>query len=113
MIKRANEIKDSAKLKEGNPKLSLCALADFANQPECIKMHSVGTLMPGGELPYHTHIGECEFYYILSGTGEYNDNGEITTVSAGDFTYTTDGEGHGMKNTGEEPIVFIPLIVKY
>ena len=40
---------------------------------------------------YHTHQGECEFYYILKGTPEYTDNGEVITLHPGDITYTGSG----------------------
>ena len=52
-----------------------------------------------------------EAYYILSGTGEFNDNGTIVTVAAGDVTFTGAGEGHALKNTGTEPLEFIALII--
>ena len=42
---------------------------------------------------YHVHQGDGEIYVILSGEAEYNDNGTITTVKAGDITFTGPGEG--------------------
>jgi mannose-6-phosphate isomerase-like protein (cupin superfamily) len=69
------------------------------------------TLQPGCSIGYHVHNNESETYYIYSGTGEFNDNGTITTVSAGDVTFTAEGEGHGIKNTGTEPLEFIALIL--
>lgn len=69
------------------------------------------TLGPGCSLGYHVHQNEGEAYYILSGTGEFNDNGTITTVTAGDVTLTRAGEGHGLKNIGTEPLEFIALIL--
>ncbi|NLC53971.1 MAG: cupin domain-containing protein, partial [Firmicutes bacterium] len=54
---------------------------------------------------------EGEAYYILSGTGEFNDNGAVTTVTAGDVTFTGAGEGHALKNIGTEPLDFIALII--
>ena len=47
----------------------------------------------------------------LSGCGTYNDNGTEVTVSSGDITFTADGEGHGLRNNGTEPLEFIALIV--
>ena len=69
------------------------------------------TIAPGSSLGYHTHHGESETYYIVSGEGEYNDNGTVRTVKAGDMTFTPDGCGHGLKPTGSEPIVFMALII--
>ena len=65
----------------------------------------------GSGVGYHVHHGECEFYYVLSGSAEYNDNGNVITISAGDVTYTGDGEGHGLVNNADEPFEMIALIL--
>ena len=57
------------------------------------------------------HHNESETYYILSGEGEYDDNGTKRQVKAGDMTYTPDGCGHGLKNTGLNNLVFMALII--
>ena len=68
-------------------------------------------LAPGTELGWHVHDGDGEIYFIIRGTGEYNDNGTITTVSAGDVSFVGSGEGHSIKNTGTEPLEFVALIL--
>ena len=40
-----------------------------------------------------------------------NDNGTITQVEAGDVTFTPSGTGHGITNTGDEPLELIALIL--
>lgn len=69
------------------------------------------TLEPGCSLGYHEHHGESETYYIISGQGEYNDNGIYRPVQAGDITFTPDGKGHGLTNTGNTDLVFMALII--
>lgn len=69
------------------------------------------TLQPGCGLGYHVHTNEMEAYYIYSGHGQFNDNGVISEVTAGDVTLTQSGEGHALKNTGTEPLEFIALIL--
>lgn len=69
------------------------------------------TLMPGCSIGYHVHENESETYYIYSGNGEFNDNGSVSAVSAGDVTFTGAGEGHSLKNTGDGPLDFIALIL--
>lgn len=69
------------------------------------------TLEPGCSVGYHEHHNESETYYILSGEGEYNDNGTIRTVKKGDVTFTGSGFGHGMENVSNENLVFIGLIL--
>ena len=70
------------------------------------------TLKPGCEIGYHEHHGETETYYLTKGAGIYNDNGKEYPVEVGDVTFCADGNGHGIKNAGEEDLVFVALILK-
>ena len=70
------------------------------------------TIEVNGNLDFHEHHGEIEAYYILEGTGLYDDNHEKQyTVSAGDVTYCESGKGHGIINTGDTTLRFIALII--
>ena len=70
------------------------------------------TIPAGSVLGYHEHHGNGESYFVLSGEAIYDDNGVKRTIKAGDSTWTPDGSGHGVDNSrGEEPIVFMALIV--
>lgn len=69
------------------------------------------TLQPGCSIGFHIHENESETYYIYSGKGEFNDNGALKEVYTGDVTFTSAGEGHGLKNIGAEPLEFIALIL--
>ena len=60
---------------------------------------------------YHVHNGDGEIYYILKGEAEYNDNGTLVTVKAGDVTHTLPGEGHGITNYKDEPLEMMALIL--
>lgn len=68
-------------------------------------------LEPGAEIGYHVHKGDGETYYILKGTGEYSDNGQIVTLQPGDVAFVDEGEGHSLKNTGTETLEAIALIL--
>ena len=70
------------------------------------------SLKPNCELGHHEHHEEAEIYYIISGTGKYDDNGVHHEANAGDVFYCPDGTGHGIKNTGTEDLVFVALILK-
>lgn len=76
------------------------------------KLYAQVTIAPGCSLGYHEHHGESETYYILSGIGNYNDNGTVRPVRAGDMTFTPDGKGHGLVNISSEDLVFMALIIK-
>lgn len=69
------------------------------------------TIEPGCTLGYHEHKDESETYYILSGEGNYNDNGTIRKVQKGDTTFTGSGCGHALDNVGDENLVFMALII--
>ena len=70
------------------------------------------TLKPNCEIGHHEHHGEAEMYYILEGTGMYEEDGEAVAVEAGDVTYCEDGHGHGLKNNGKEELVMVAVILK-
>lgn len=63
------------------------------------------------EIGWHIHEGDAETYYILSGEGEYSDNGELKTVRAGDVTFTDSGEGHSLINRRDEPLDMVALVL--
>ena len=68
------------------------------------------TVYPGSRIGLHMHKGASETYYILSGTGRYNDNGSIVDVHPGDVYFCEDGESHSIEATNE-PIEMIALIL--
>ena len=68
-------------------------------------------LPPGTSIGEHVHEGDNEIYYILAGTGLYNDNGKIVRVFPGDTTICSEGELHGLVNDGREPLEAIALIL--
>ena len=78
---------------------------------EHCKMFSRVTIKPGCELGHHEHHGETETYYVISGSGMYDDNGKAVPIEAGDVTFCKDGDSHGLQNTGEEPLALMALII--
>lgn len=75
------------------------------------RLYAKITLKKGCSIGYHEHHGESETYYILSGEGEYNDNGTKKILRAGDVSYTGGGEGHGIENVSDQDLVFMGLII--
>ena len=71
------------------------------------------TLDPGCSIGYHQHAQEEEIYYILSGQGVVNDNGDIRTVYPGDAVYTGNGAYHSIENQGDAPLEFLGVILTY
>ena len=96
---------------QGVDKMFLTHLANFPGKNPKLRTFARVSLKPGEEVPFHIHTGECELYYILSGTGVYSDNGDDVAVQPGLVTFTPSGTGHGIRNTGSEMLDFIALIV--
>ena len=63
-------------------------------------------LHPGSAIGYHLQKEE-EIYYIASGTGEMQMNGQTFTVQTGDAILTLAGSSHGLKQTGKDDLVVI------
>jgi len=108
--------KDSLKVEteensRGISKLFINDLADFQTRNPKLRTFALAKLIPGEEVEFHIHDGECEYYYIISGNAAYNDNGVEVILSSGDTTFTPSGTGHGIKNTGNDDLEFIALIL--
>lgn len=112
MIKTRKELIVNKEYNEkGEEKMYLSDLSDFAGKNPKLKMFSEVRLKAGEEVAFHVHEGEFESYYIISGKGLYLDHDKEVEVLPGTVTFTPSGKGHGLKNTGEEELVFIALIV--
>ena len=75
------------------------------------RLYAKITLEPNCSIGYHVHENESETYFIIAGEGVYNDNGTTKPVKVGDCTYTGNGFGHGIENTGNTDLVFMALII--
>jgi len=71
------------------------------------------TLSPGSSIGMHQHVAEEELYYILSGKGIVNDNGEVREVSAGDAVMTGNGASHSIENREDVPLLLLAVILVY
>lgn len=63
-------------------------------------------LHPGSSIGYHLQKTD-EVYYILSGSGEMQMNGDSFPVTAGDAILTRPGSSHGLVPTGQEDLTVI------
>jgi mannose-6-phosphate isomerase-like protein (cupin superfamily) len=100
------------KMRDGEGSVNFTYLVD-CEQEKNIRMLAEAVLPPGSSIGYHRHDNETEYYLILSGTGEVNDNGAVKPVKAGDAMITGNGASHSITNTGKVPLVFHAVIVTY
>ena len=113
MIKYKEQLtNDVAKNPDGSTLLTISPLCDFDIKNEKLGGFSVVKLEIGQEVPYHIHEDDCEYYYVISGNGVYNDNGEEKEVYEGTVTFTQSGKGHSLRNTSDKILEFIALIIK-
>ena len=113
MIKRKGDIPVTTECNaQDKVKMYLSNLRSFDGVNEKLRMYAKASLLPGEEVEFHLHEGECEFYYLISGKAIYNDNGTKVEIGAGDVTFTPSGSGHGIKNIGSQPLEFMALVVR-
>lgn len=112
MVIGRNEMKTETreKMRGGEGNVKFVHLAEAAKENHTRILAEI-TLDPGCSVGYHDHQDETEYYFFLSGTGIANDNGKEITVNAGDSMITGNGASHGVKNTGNVPLVFHAVII--
>lgn len=67
-------------------------------------------LDPGAVIGEHLHADNEEIYMVLSGTGLFIDDGIEHAAGPGDMLLTQQGHRHGLKNTGDGPLVFLAVV---
>ncbi|MGQ0286815.1 cupin domain-containing protein [Pasteurellaceae bacterium 22721_9_1] len=71
------------------------------------------TLPKGASIGKHKHNDNEDVYIIVSGKGLFVDsNGKESIVEAGDITIARPGQSHGLKNIGDDPLIFINTVAK-
>ena len=114
MVRRKSECKVDYRehMRDGDGTVKL---TDLISGPEELcgkgRLFSVITLEPGCSIGYHVHEGDSELFYILKGTGVYNDGGTEVTVHPGDVAICPPGTGHSMANRTDEVLEFAAVIV--
>lgn len=68
------------------------------------------TLPKGASIGLHTHSGNCEIVYVLSGSGQCIDDGVEYPISAGMCHYCPEGDTHSIRNTGGEPLELLGVL---
>jgi mannose-6-phosphate isomerase-like protein (cupin superfamily) len=76
-----------------------------------IKSVGIVRLEPGASVSEHSHQGDEDFYYCISGRGIVVDNGIEHPFTPGCLQITRDGESQAIRNTGETELVFLGALV--
>ena len=73
----------------------------------------VNRLEPGASIGLHTHIGNSEVMYILSGSGKAICDGTEEQLAHGDCHYCPQGHSHTLINDGTEDLVFFAVVPQH
>ena len=68
-----------------------------------------GRLTPGSTIGLHTHEGDSEMIFILSGAGKVLCDGEYEPLSAGSCHYCPKGHAHSLINDGTEDLEILAM----
>ena len=67
-------------------------------------------LAPGAFLGEHTHVGNSETIYVLSGAGTMLCDGVEEPLTPGVCHYCAEGHTHKLMNTGTEPLTVFAVV---
>lgn len=83
------------------------SILDSTNAP--VQNHSLAEarLAPGASTRRHYHKVSEEIYFITSGQGEMELDGEVRKVGPGDGILIPPGAWHELKNTGSEDLALL------
>lgn len=67
----------------------------------------IGELPPGKVLGLHHHVGDAEFYYVLSGRAKITVDDEVIDATPGTAIYIPKDSTHKILNDGKEKFVMV------
>lgn len=113
MIISKNEqlVEVRSNLAGGVGEITLTHFLDKENSFGTGRVFAVFTLQPGSSIGYHKHEGEFEVYYMLEGTAEVMDDGEIYQLQTGDMMQCNPGGSHSIINKSEDPVRFVAFVL--
>ena len=69
-----------------------------------------GRLVPGASRGMHTHDTRSEIIFITSGEGTVIEDGESSSLHAGQCHYCPKGHSHSLINTGTTDLCFLAVV---
>lgn len=68
------------------------------------------TLRPGASSGLHTHQGNCEIVYVISGVATFHYDDQTETCRVGQVHYCPDGHSHYMENLTDHDVVYLAIV---
>ena len=70
-------------------------------------------LPAGSTSGLHTHEGNCEIVYVISGTPTFVYDGKTEDVQTGQVHYCPEGHNHYMENNTGEDVVYLAIVPEH
>ncbi len=70
-------------------------------------------LRPEASSGLHTHNGNCEIVYIISGTATFYYDGNEETAKAGQVHYCPEGHSHYMVNNTDSDLIYLAIVPEH
>lgn len=71
------------------------------------------TLHPGASSGLHTHEGNCEIVFVISGTATFHYDGKVEVCHAGECHYCPMGHNHYMENLTDHNVVYLAIVPEH
>lgn len=71
------------------------------------------TLRPSASTGLHTHEGNSEVIFVISGTATFHYDGETEQVQAGQVHYCPIGHSHYMENITDHDLVYFAIVPEH
>lgn len=76
------------------------------------RLFARAVLEPGASVGFHVHEKDMEVCYFLSGEGTLEDaDHSLKPLKPGDANVCLPGQGHGIRNTGTEDLVYLAVVL--
>lgn len=115
MIRRREDMReiDRENLLGGEGTVKMLQLLEMEEMQEKMRVCSIASIPPGVSIGHHAHEKDSEIYFVLEGEVKVLDNGEETTMKAGDIMFTCNGESHQLWNESdkEAKMLFVVMLV--
>lgn len=69
------------------------------------------TLRPGASTGLHTHEGNCEIIYVVSGTATFHYDDTVEEVRQGQVHYCPMNHAHYMENLTDHDLVYLAIVL--
>ena len=112
MIKQHSEMVSRERQMRGGEGLCRTLEIMLPEQMHHCRLFSTVTINQGCSIGEHTHLGETEYYWIISGEGIVIESDGEKVVRPGDLVITGNGDSHAIRNEKCEPLVFLALILE-